>query len=382
MRALFFLTIYYSIILTASAEEILLRDLDVQSSPRLSEYLAAQKIPMDFPVKDLLLRIDDRNIESSLYGEIGGAIRENENLTQDEKIALTDLFVTGLNDEDQRYYVSDRLRLPPFEKEYFSAEAKGIILEQGIDHIRNNFYLRILAVADIEDPKVDTKSMSESANAFTGATNDILGAMEIEHFAYYSSDLWTSLVVEARKGNDEALDRLLNNVRNIDKLRMTARPEVVEDLGFVRQPEAVDVLVDFLFSDVPSEDAVMTGHVGVIPLSFRAAKALSMSLADYPLDYWDHYEYEKVQQMREFIRNYEGDWRIIGKPQPEAHVVKTPAPKKVVEQALEPEVKEPVEVTPVEVVEETPEQSSQWWLWLVGALIVVGGLGLVLRRKS
>ena len=31
---------------------------------------------------------------------------------------------------------------------------------------------------------------------------------------------------------------------------------------------------------------------------------------------------------------------------------------------------------------ESPEQSSQWWLWLVGALVVVGGLGLVLRRKS
>lgn len=47
-----------------------------------------------------------------------------------------------------------------------------------------------------------------------------------------------------------------------------------------------------------------------------------------------------------------------------------------------PATKEPAEVAPVEVVEETPEQSSQWWLWLVGALVVIGGLGLVLRRKS
>ncbi|MGB3495551.1 MAG: hypothetical protein WBA57_22665 [Elainellaceae cyanobacterium] len=50
--------------------------------------------------------------------------------------------------------------------------------------------------------------------------------------------------------------------------------------------------------------------------------------------------------------------------------------------APEPKTKEPAEVAPVEVVEETPEQSSQWWLWLIGLLVVVAGLGLVLRRKS
>jgi hypothetical protein len=50
--------------------------------------------------------------------------------------------------------------------------------------------------------------------------------------------------------------------------------------------------------------------------------------------------------------------------------------------APEPATKEPAEITPVEMAEESPEQSSQWWLWLVGALVVVGGLGMLLRRKS
>ena len=36
----------------------------------------------------------------------------------------------------------------------------------------------------------------------------------------------------------------------------------------------------------------------------------------------------------------------------------------------------------VQPVEVTPEQSSQWWLWLVGALVVLGGLAVVVRRKS
>jgi hypothetical protein len=45
-------------------------------------------------------------------------------------------------------------------------------------------------------------------------------------------------------------------------------------------------------------------------------------------------------------------------------------------------VEDPAEVKPVEVAEETPEQSSQWWLWLVGALVVLGGLVVLGRRKS
>lgn len=63
-----------------------------------------------------------------------------------------------------------------------------------------------------------------------------------------------------------------------------------------------------------------------------------------------------------------------------------PAPEvvKVVEEVTPPEPvkKEPVEAVSVQVRQETPNGSPQWWLWLVGALVVVGGIGLVLRRKN
>lgn len=81
----------------------------------------------------------------------------------------------------------------------------------------------------------------------------------------------------------------------------------------------------------------------------------------------------------------------VPKPEPYqapavAAVPPTPAPEtvQVVEEVTQPEPakEEPAEVVTVEVAEETAEQSSQWWLWLVGAFVVVGGLSLVLRRKS
>jgi|GEM_PF-3211237 hypothetical protein len=43
---------------------------------------------------------------------------------------------------------------------------------------------------------------------------------------------------------------------------------------------------------------------------------------------------------------------------------------------------ESAEIEPVKVTEETTQESSQWWLWLVGALVVFGGLVVVVRRKS
>ena len=45
-------------------------------------------------------------------------------------------------------------------------------------------------------------------------------------------------------------------------------------------------------------------------------------------------------------------------------------------------IEEPAEVATSDPSEESTEQSSNWWLWLIGAIVIVGGLGLVLRRKS
>jgi len=56
-------------------------------------------------------------------------------------------------------------------------------------------------------------------------------------------------------------------------------------------------------------------------------------------------------------------------------VEKVTAPESVIEE-------EPAGEVVTEPNEEDAEQSSKWLLWLIGALVFVGGLGLVLRRKS
>ncbi len=48
----------------------------------------------------------------------------------------------------------------------------------------------------------------------------------------------------------------------------------------------------------------------------------------------------------------------------------------------EPAIESPTEVVTPEPSEEPAEQSSNWFLWLLGGLVVLGGLAMVVRRKN
>ena len=71
-------------------------------------------------------------------------------------------------------------------------------------------------------------------------------------------------------------------------------------------------------------------------------------------------------------------------PEVEPVIVKVGKPEPIIDSESEPEpaIEEPSEVAPVaEPSGEPAEQSSQWWLWLIGAVVVAGGLAVVVRRK-
>lgn len=54
----------------------------------------------------------------------------------------------------------------------------------------------------------------------------------------------------------------------------------------------------------------------------------------------------------------------------------------VTEISVVPKVEEPIKVVTAQPVKESIEQSSNWWLWLIGAVVVFGGIGLIIRKKS
>ncbi len=66
--------------------------------------------------------------------------------------------------------------------------------------------------------------------------------------------------------------------------------------------------------------------------------------------------------------------------------IKEPLPPvaEAIEEVAAPEPtieEEPAEVVVAEPIEEDAEQSSNWWLWLIGAVVVVGGVFVVRSRK-
>lgn len=61
-----------------------------------------------------------------------------------------------------------------------------------------------------------------------------------------------------------------------------------------------------------------------------------------------------------------------------------PAVKEGVQESVpaEPMTKETASVAPIEITEKTPEESTNWLLWLIGAMVVLSGLVIVIRRKN
>jgi hypothetical protein len=61
-----------------------------------------------------------------------------------------------------------------------------------------------------------------------------------------------------------------------------------------------------------------------------------------------------------------------------------PAVKEGVQESVpaEPIIKETARVAPIEIIKEAPEESTNWLPWLIGALVVLGGLVMVVRRKN
>lgn len=93
-----------------------------------------------------------------------------------------------------------------------------------------------------------------------------------------------------------------------------------------------------------------------------------------------------VERRESFLRNVESKYKLSVRNGELVRLdpMDQTSGKVTVEVAAYPEseINKPAEVAPVEVAEEAPEESTNWLLWLIGVLVVLGGLVLVVRRKS
>jgi hypothetical protein len=116
---------------------------------------------------------------------------------------------------------------------------------------------------------------------------------------------------------------------------------------------------------------------------FRSAEGLSMVYESRLKDG----QIEDYEQPLNYHRSHDQQLTNSDHPQdieiPPSSPEKVEAPE-VTEEAAAPKqaIEEPAEVVIAQPIEKNVEPSSNWWLWIIGAVVIVGGLGLVLRRKS
>lgn len=106
----------------------------------------------------------------------------------------------------------------------------------------------------------------------------------------------------------------------------------------------------------------------------RAAKKINRSLENNKVLDVSFDMPELLEGVPEFTEVPEVEPVIVKANDSQPFVAETPKP--------EPAIKDPTEVKTPEQTDEPAETSPNWWLWLIGAVIVVIGVVLVVRRKK
>lgn len=343
---------------------------------RLKAYLVESGFKADSSI-DSIRTSEAVGVASGLYAATWSEILSSDDVEEIRK--LTELYTTGINSV-ARSYVLSRMWLPPFKQEYFNKSAKQTLVNPARPNAFAYDYIHALGLVGVDHPNIDLKRFIEG-----NTLEESLKLPPILERAgdsqRYTSPSWAARVVLARRGDKSALDGILEAVSAMDDLKLRElSEEVLTNMGYIRQPETIDVLVDVLFSDLGAPDNPYPDYIAkypsVRPFAYNAIKPLALAFDDFPIDYWKPtISNVDLEIAREYIRNY---------LKPTEAVEEAPDVTEAAAEAtqLEPTVEEPAEVATAEHSEEPVEQPSQWWLWIIGAVIVVGGLGLVLRRKN
>lgn len=140
-----------------------------------------------------------------------------------------------------------------------------------------------------------------------------------------------------------------------------------------------DFIIEFVFSDehlVKIDAARLLSQYG----SEKSVQALQAALDRMPTDARYRGQIEgSLKQLRERLTTETIEESV-------AEIPPTPPLQEVAETiekvtVPEPAIEEPAEVVIAEPIEQNVEQSSNWWLWLIAAVVLVGGVFVVRSRK-
>ena len=330
--------------------------------------------------------IQEDRLRNKAYRLLWSDIVNTEKLSERRK--MVEVFSHGVNDEASSSFVAPRLASQIIDADSFSDEAKQTLLKSGMLG-RSPTLVRAVGISgaplDSEELKMiwaesETEVEAHRLDSPTGLSRSNLGSMA-----------WAALLVRAKAGDEEAISDFFEIIGKESPDELIYEFELIDDMAYVRHSKAVDMLVGFVLENDGSPYAKIEDDYMVSSLGFRAAKALSFALEEFPVSPSKPKVYpDDMEVIKEYLRNYEGPWRIRGKWKTEEASRETESitlASTEIEDgapANDPKIDPSSQTIHEESHAEPSEKKSPSnpWLWLLGALILLGGLGLVLARKK
>lgn len=129
----------------------------------------------------------------------------------------------------------------------------------------------------------------------------VVGELDVSAGRWYNTPAWGLLLAQARQGDPLALSTVLARV-SAEPSRLEKTVRLLPDLAYVRQPQAIAVLQDELFSEQCLPGAT-PGLLGT-PVAHWAAHLLAEVLDGCPLVQLDHpadYDPAQIEALRTWI---------------------------------------------------------------------------------
>ena len=342
----------------------------------IEKYLEEVGLNYDSSI-ELLIRSEETGEASGFYGAVWTQIYHSENVKEIKK--LTELFVTGINSKSKSY-VLNRLWRPPFREGYFTNEAQRTLRNVENPNAFKADYIRVLGLADVDHSDIDLESYVQGKTLEESLKlPEILEV--VGNAQRFKSSAWAARVVLSRRGDGEALSGLVEKVRDMDLLELRSSRDVLMDLGYVAQEETIKFLEELLFSDLgtpsnPYPEGIFEYPSRAEPAAFMALQPLAIAFVDFPVDYWkSRFTIDDLEIARNYMRNRKGSTRQnkaeVDKPQPDPTTVQY--------------AENTAEIMATEESsddDEAAKKAPPLWLWLLGALVLVGSLFVLLRRKE
>ena len=145
--------------------------------------------------------------------------------------------------------------------------------------------------------------------AFLAAQEIDLGVLEVNAGRWYNTPVWATMLIDARNGDPDSVEQVLQRIQQEPSMVEVAT-RVFEDLAYVQQDAAIELLKDHLLSDtrLPATVAGVPGKL----VSHHAAYHLSKTLAGFPVQKEDPYYYTdaELEQIENWILLQE-QWNYV-----------------------------------------------------------------------